>query len=144
MPFCSNCGNKIDDEVKFCSNCGTKVVDSNTDSVECNNLNKTGTVVIHRGGGMQDILRAYKIFIDGREMGAIKANEEKTFELKYGEHVIQFKIDWKGSKLLEFQLNDDKPIVRVECSCYSKLGTTYGVAKSFFGSNDEYIKAFIE
>lgn len=25
MPFCSNCGTKLDDGAKFCANCGTKV-----------------------------------------------------------------------------------------------------------------------
>lgn len=49
MPFCSNCGNKIENESKFCSNCGAKVASSDMDSAISNNLNETGTVIVHRG-----------------------------------------------------------------------------------------------
>ena len=75
MPFCSNCGNKIEDKAKFCSNCGAKVASSDMDSAISNNLNKTGTVIVHRGNAMQDVLRSYIVFIDGKEVGKIKQNE---------------------------------------------------------------------
>lgn len=144
MPFCNNCGNKIENEAKFCPNCGTKVVVSDMNSVESNNQNKTGTVIVHRGTSMQDMLRSYKVLIDGNEVGKIKQNEEQQYELNYGKHVIQFKIDWKGSKLLEFELNDDTPTVRVNCRGYSKFGTTLEGGIALFGANDNYILAVID
>ena len=144
MPFCSNCGNKIEDEAKFCSNCGAKVASSDMDSAISNNLNKTGTVIVHRGNAMQDVLRSYIVFIDGKEVGKIKQNEEQQNELNYGKHVIQFKIDWKGSKLLEFELNDDSPIVCVNCRGYSKFGTIFESGKALLGANDNYILAVID
>ena len=144
MPFCSNCGNKIENEAKFCPNCGTKVANIEADSSISDNLNKTGTVIVHRGNSMQDMLRSYKILIDGNEVGKIKQNEEQQYELKYGKHVIQFKIDWKGSKLLEFEPNDETPTVCVNCRGYSKFGTSIEGGKALFGANDNYILAVID
>lgn len=144
MPFCSNCGNKIENEANFCQNCGAKVVNLDTNSAVSNNLNKTGTVIVHRGNAMQDILRSYKVFIDGKEVGKIKQSEEQQYKLSYGKHVIQFKIDWKGSKLLEFELNDNSPIICVNCRGYSKFGTTIESGKALLGANDNYILAVID
>ena len=72
MSFCSNCGNKIESGANFCQNCGAKVENIKADSSIDNNPNKTGTVIVHRGNSMQDMLRSYKVLIDGNEVGKIK------------------------------------------------------------------------
>ena len=107
------------------------------------NPNGKGKVIINRGGGYQDATRAYKIVIDGQTVGKIKAKKQEEFELTYGQHTIQFKIDWMGSQLLTFQLDDNKPIVKVECGCTSKMGSGVGIAKSLLGGKDNYIQAGI-
>lgn len=144
MPFCTNCGTKMEDNAKFCQNCGTKIDNLENNASVYNNNNKIGTVIIHRGTSMQDMLRSYKILIDGNEVGKIKQNEQKQYDLNYGSHVIQFKIDWKGSKLLKFELNDDTPTIYVNCRGYSKFGTSIEAGKALFGANDNYILAVID
>lgn len=143
MAFCSNCGKEIDDESKFCSYCGSPVKNNIKPTVISD---KSGTVIIYRQFGIQDLLAPYKIFVDSKESGTIKNNENKFLKLKYGEHTIQFMGKWNGkvSKILKFQLNDEHSNVKVTCSCYDKLATTIGVLLAYTGPDDEYIKAFFE
>jgi hypothetical protein len=103
-----------------------------------------GKVIVHRGGGYQDALRAYKILVDGKDVGKIKANKQEDISLAFGQHTIQFKIDWMASPTLNFQLSAEKPEVRVECSCTSKAGSGIGIVKSVAGGKENYIKAWIE
>ena len=38
MSFCSNCGNKIENEDKFCSNCGTPIKENNSEKKTRNSI----------------------------------------------------------------------------------------------------------
>ena len=67
---------------------------------------------ITRNQQNDNILRAYKIFIDGVYRGKIKEGETKEFPVENGKHTIRAKIDWGGSKELIVDVND--AIVDVE------------------------------
>ncbi|MEA2448330.1 MAG: hypothetical protein QOG63_262 [Thermoleophilaceae bacterium] len=57
-----------------------------------------------RPGGWVDRARAYKILIDGSEVGRIKAGEAHAFELAPGAHELHLAIDWTRSPSVEMQL----------------------------------------
>lgn len=61
---------------------------------------------ITRVSASKDILRAYKIFIDGRYRGRIWRNQIKEFEVGKGKHTVRAKIDWGGSNELCIDVND--------------------------------------
>ncbi len=54
-------------------------------------------LVLRRGDGFRDMLRAYRIIVDGREAGKIKRNSEVRIPVSAGRHTVQLKIDWCSS-----------------------------------------------
>jgi hypothetical protein len=52
-----------------------------------------------------DVLRTYKVVIDGTAVGDIRRGETKTFEVPPGRHEIHLEIDWAKSRNLELSLS---------------------------------------
>lgn len=57
----------------------------------------TSKLCIVRGGGWQDALRSYKVFLDGQLVGELKRNSELALPVPQGLHTVQLRIDWLGS-----------------------------------------------
>ena len=55
-------------------------------------------------GGWTDRLRAYRVFLDGREVGAIRTGEVKTFGVDAGSHDVYLKVDWARSPVVQLDL----------------------------------------
>ncbi len=64
-----------------------------------------------------DRLRAYKVMLDGKEIGKIKNGEEREFDAPAGRHRLCLKIDWCGSNTVDFET----PGNAVEFECGSNL-----------------------
>ena len=61
---------------------------------------------ITRATPYKDMLRAYKIFIDGVYRGDIRRNGVKEFEVENGIHTVCAKIDWCNSNELCVEVAD--------------------------------------
>lgn len=59
-----------------------------------------GQISIYREAAHADRLRAYVVLLDGRAVGEILPDENRTFVLSEGKHVVTIKIDWAGSNSL--------------------------------------------
>ena len=57
---------------------------------------------IVRDSGYADRLRAYKIVVDGKTIGEIRNGETREFPISCGQHELALKIDWCGSKTIQF------------------------------------------
>lgn len=57
--------------------------------------------------GSGDQLRAYSVLVDGKRVGSLKQDEVVTVELATGEHEVQARIDWTGSKKLTINIEAD-------------------------------------
>lgn len=97
LGFAKSLGNSVGNmtgtvEGKFQSNRDTDAVNNITES--------TGILELHRQRSLTgaDVLRAYKVLIDGKEIGRIKSGETLNFPLATGNHTLQLKIDWCSSK----------------------------------------------
>ncbi|MEM8898838.1 MAG: hypothetical protein AAGC85_12065 [Bacteroidota bacterium] len=53
---------------------------------------------IHRGFAFNSMLRSFDILIDGEDIGDIRMNTTKSFDLSTGEYQLKASIDWCGSK----------------------------------------------
>jgi hypothetical protein len=51
-----------------------------------------------------DRARAYKVLVDGAEVGRVANGATETFELPPGQHVVQLKIDWCRSQAIPVQV----------------------------------------
>jgi hypothetical protein len=58
---------------------------------------------LHRPVG--DLLRTYRVVIDGATVGGIRRGETKLFDLAPGRHEIHLEIDWAKSRNLELNLS---------------------------------------
>jgi hypothetical protein len=54
--------------------------------------------VHRRANAYQDRARAYKILLDGQEVGNVKRGESAAFDAAPGAHELQLKIDWATSE----------------------------------------------
>ena len=68
---------------------------------------------INRGRGWNDRLRAYLVFVDGTRVGEIRAGQTKSFDIEAGEHSVQLRISWCGSRVLTVVAGDTP--VRLIC-----------------------------
>jgi hypothetical protein len=60
--------------------------------------------VHRRANAYQDRARAYKVMLDGEEVGRVKRGESVSFDAAPGGHQLQLKIDWATSEPLDVQV----------------------------------------
>jgi hypothetical protein len=78
----------------------------------------------------------YKVVVDGEEVGRIGDGDELDIPVSPGEHSLRLKIDWTGSKQLDFSLK--KGEVRVFSSSPFTGPAFIALPRSFF-QHDRYI-----
>ena len=84
-----------------------------------------------------DVARAYKVLIDGAEVGEISNGETKQFELSEGSHSLQLKIDWCSSQEKRFEIKNGETIMAT-CAP-AKKPFIIGVFIYTFFKKDRYI-----
>lgn len=67
-------------------------------------MNTEGKITITRASTYPDRLRAYKVMLDGLEIGTIKNGQTETFSAPAGTHELHLKIDWTTSPSHRFDL----------------------------------------
>lgn len=95
-------------------------------------------ITLSRDSGYADRIRAYRVLIDGTEVGTIDNGESKTFSVEPGPHEMVLKIDWCGSNTVKFDL----PVSRsIGFECGSNLRGV-GIFLSFYYvlfARDQYL-----
>jgi hypothetical protein len=76
-------------------------------------------VRVVREHAWQDRYREYIVEVDGRRVGKIRGGEVQDFPVRVGEHTVRIKIDWTGSKALDFEA---KTGTVCAFSCRPRLG----------------------
>jgi hypothetical protein len=51
-----------------------------------------------------DLLRSYKVIIDGTFVGAIRRRQTRSFDVSPGQHEIHLTIDWCRSRSIQLEL----------------------------------------
>jgi hypothetical protein len=59
-------------------------------------------IEIKRGKGYKDLIRAYKVELDDKEIGDIDAGKYVSFDIEPGKHRLRLKIDWCSSNYVDF------------------------------------------
>lgn len=72
------------------------------------------TISVSRDSGYADRIRAYRVLLDGNEIGRIGNGETKSFDIKPGQHQLALKIDWCGSAAINFGIANDQ-CVKFQC-----------------------------
>jgi hypothetical protein len=62
----------------------------------------------------QDRVRAYKVLVDGAEIGRLANGATGSYRVAPGEHRLRLKIDWAGSQEEHFSVGADE-VVKFEC-----------------------------
>ena len=88
-------------------------------------------IILKRTSGYADNLRAYKVLLDGVEIGSIGDGETKQFHASPGNHVLQLKISWCKSNSASFEITGDP--VSFECGSNSALKAAFS---AFFKTQD--------
>jgi len=68
-------------------------------------------ITIRRSGHpVRDVLRFYKIYVDGRRVGKFWRNRSATVSVSPGIHRVQLKVDWGFSPELEISVAEGDQI----------------------------------
>ena|ERR1700755_2176777 len=90
------------------------------------------SIEIHRASNRwTDRRRAYRVLVDGRDLGAVRRGETARFELPAGAHEVFLKIDWCRSQKLAVDLEPGRSL-RLECSARNPFAALYWIS---FGRN---------
>jgi hypothetical protein len=65
-------------------------------------------IIISRKQEWNNRLRHFTIYLDGQKLGSVGNGEVKTFDILDGNHSIRAKVDWCGSRDLEFSITGDE------------------------------------
>lgn len=68
-----------------------------------------GQISIYREAAHADKLRAYTVLFDGRAIGEILPDENRTFAVSEGRHVVTIKIAWAESNSLAVDVSQRTP-----------------------------------
>jgi hypothetical protein len=77
---------------------------------------------------LADLMRAYTIWIDDKEVGSVMRRKTKSLEVEPGHHTIGLKIDWCTSPLLEFDVDSGDEVFFV-CRAQGTSTTLYSLAR---------------
>lgn len=67
-------------------------------------------IILNRKTEFINKTRAFRFFIDGKEMGKIKNGGSEEYILEPGTHELQAKIDWCSSAVLTVQLKEGETL----------------------------------
>jgi hypothetical protein len=68
------------------------------------------SLTIMRDSGYADRIRKYKVVLDGAVAGHVSNEKTKTFSVSPGHHHLRMKIDWCGSKPVEFTATEEDAV----------------------------------
>ena len=81
-----------------------------------------GKIIISRKQEWNNRLRHIGIYVDGQKLGTVANGEVKSFDVPDGNHSVKAKIDWCGSRELEFSLsNEEKKYFKLSGFRYSNI-----------------------
>ena len=94
-------------------------------------------ISVRRGAdGLQDRFRAYRLIIDGRQVGKLKRGQSVQIGVEPGRHSVQMTIDWCSSKTLDV---DVAAGAQVSLLCRSANDPTLITNSMLIPSRDGYI-----
>src|SRR5688572_2209458 len=88
-----------------------------------------GRITIARGSAYVDKARAYKVFVDGTEVGRIKDGKTESFAATAGPHELYLKVDWSTSPTMRF---DVSPGGEARFTCRPNAGPFTAIFYSLF------------
>lgn len=103
----------------------------------------SASITISRDSGYADKIRAYRVVVDGSEIGTIGDGESKTFPIEPGPHRLVLKIDWCSSNTVSFDLAEN---TSVHFQCGSNLrgfSVFLGIYYTLF-ARDKYLWLAVE
>jgi hypothetical protein len=65
---------------------------------------------IVRDAGYADRLRAYQVILDGVKIGEVRDGQTQQFAVSPGQHTLSLKIDWCGSKVIDFAIAGENQV----------------------------------
>ncbi len=88
---------------------------------------------LRRDSQFADKLRAYKIILDGLQIGQIRDGQAQEFDVSPGNHILSLKIDWCSSNEVEFVAGEED--VSFACGNPAKGPSVYLTGLAIFNKS---------
>jgi hypothetical protein len=82
----------------------------------------TGELEISRAKGGGDLLRAYHVLVDGKDLGKIRRGQSRCFALPAGAHQVHLELDSQRSRSITLEITPDRK-QRLSCRSNFARGT---------------------
>ncbi|MDC6350896.1 hypothetical protein PP178_04985 [Zeaxanthinibacter sp. PT1] len=80
------------------------------------------TLIIERPSHWMTREKAYRLFINGKQLGSIKNGETIQYSIEPGNHILKTDIDWFRSHTMVFEIQpDEKKVLKVDGAKYGAL-----------------------
>jgi hypothetical protein len=100
-------------------------------------MSTSAWIDVERLEGLRDRARAYKVMIDGQEVGTIRHGQQQSFQITPGTHEVFLKIDWCRSPKLSVDVVGGQ---RVKVTCVPS-GTIWTAIFAIVFKPTSYIRA---
>jgi hypothetical protein len=108
-------------------------------------------LIIKRTYEWNNLMRNFGVYLDDKKIGTVANGETAEYEVKSGKHKLNSKIDWCGSRTIEFEIKENETKT-IELSGF-KYGTLilpimlvilliYVVAKTEFNTDLDFLSIF--
>lgn len=99
--YCSKCGNEVKKE-KFCPKCGNFV----------NEQDGEGSITFYREKQFYGVLIPIDVFLDGKKVCSVKADEQIKVPATIGKHKLAFNL-WSGNGIFDIEVTENNPKIKV-------------------------------
>ncbi len=93
------------------------------------------TISLSRDSGYADHFRTYRVLIDGAEAGLFKDGQTVRFNATPGQHQLMLKIDWCGSNVTNFHMEQGQPATFICGSSLRRARIFLGLYYIIFARN---------
>ncbi|MGZ3852374.1 MAG: hypothetical protein ACXVLT_08150 [Flavisolibacter sp.] len=81
-----------------------------------------GKIIVSRQQEWNNRLRQFAIYLDGQKLGTVANGEVKSFDIPDGIHSLKAKVDWCGSREIEFAVSpEEKKYFKLSGFKYSNI-----------------------
>ena len=95
----------------------------------------TPAIRIFRARELADLLKSYRVLVDGEEVARVRSGKQISFGLNIGHHEMHLQIDWCRSNSVEFDYGGST--LEFDCgSRFSGLRSLLGVRQIFVADGD--------
>ena len=98
--YCTECGQKVENNASFCTKCGNKLE------------NYQASIIFARENQFYGVLIPITVYLDGKKVASVGAGKEEKIPTTIGKHRLAFDL-WSGNGQYDIEVTEANPNIKV-------------------------------